>query len=585
MSAVLTAADSSSGEPPEPHRPIGLQAARDGGSTRDGEAKLSRMSIDAETDRTPVRVVPPAALRRRPRLFSALERAFPVRFLEGADDASAFSPSFSLFAPDGPKARAHGRSCRIHFATARRPGRPATITFSATVSLPPALRNTTLSEERGVEGLDALDPAGEVLASSGGLAVWISDGSEDWSALAPDELDAGTTLRDRLRDGAFFGLLPLVHWLRGVAPPGWDPPPFRATFVFDDPNLHWRSYGFIRYRELVEHAREYGYAATMATVPRDLWTAHLGTVRLFLESSGLLSLAVHGNDHLKRELQRDLPVEARRALLAEALQRVERFERRWRLPIARVMVPPHGATSRAMALEMPRLGIEAMTDSHPYPWLQAPPPNEVLAGWRYVDVVDGGLPVIPRYHLSQPRADLALRAFLAQPIVLYGHHEDVSSGLEVLAEAAAQVNALGAARWLSLGGIARTNFETRREGSELHVKLANSVIDLDVPHGVATLTVHAHLLGRVNAIVASTSSGETRVSVADAISENLPVSAGPIRLRAVRTDALDHRAVGAERVRVWPLMRRTATETRDRALPALTRLRRPSSDGVSQRGR
>src|SRR3712207_7699471 len=50
---------------------------------------------------------------------------------------------------------------------------------------------------------------------------------------------------------------------------GWTPAPLRAAIMFDDPNLHWKSYGYIIYPELVEHAKEHNYHAVFATVPLD----------------------------------------------------------------------------------------------------------------------------------------------------------------------------------------------------------------------------------------------------------------------------------------------------------------------------
>src|SRR5581483_839110 len=126
--------------------------------------------------------------------------------------------------------------------------------------------------------------------------------------------------------------------------------------------------------------------------------------------------------------------------------------------------PPHGACSEGMAEDMPLLGYDALCLSRPYPWLKAPPPDRVLAGWHATDIVASGLPVIPREHFKADRAQIVLRAFLRHPIVLFGHHVDVSDGLEVLQEAAAQVAKVGAATWMSLEEIAASSFETRIQG-------------------------------------------------------------------------------------------------------------------------
>lgn len=522
------------------------------------------MSVDAghEDARSAVSVAPADALRDRERLFSALEQAFSVRFVAGAPAASD-GAAMSVVAA--------GRS--LHLFAGRCADRPSQLSFASVDSLDPSLRGATLTEAEGP--LDSLaGQTGDVLASAEEGPMWIRRGDEDLAALLPAELEPGTALREHLRGGRFFALLPLIQFLRTVAPPTWAQPPLRATFVFDDPNLHWSSYGFIRYRELARHASAHGYTATMAIIPRDLWYAYPSAVRVFRESCSRLSLAMHGNDHVKRELNSNLPIDDRRALIAQAVRRAARFESRWAMPIARVMIPPHGSTARDMALEMPRLGIEAMSDSRPYPWLTRPPADATLAGWRFVDVVDGGLPVIPRYHFTRSRDDLPLRALLGQPLVLYGHHDDVAGGLDMLAQAAAQVNALGDVRWCSLGEIAQSNFETRRTDSLLELRLSAPVVDLDVPDGVSELVVSAPLLAAVRTVEAAGRLDVVQMPVSNGSTDAFPVQPGRLRLRAVREDAIDESAIQAPRLRPWPILRRGAGEARDRVLPVAARVRR-----------
>ena len=120
--------------------------------------------------------------------------------------------------------------------------------------------------------------------------------------------------------------------------------------------------------------------------------------------------------------------------------------------------------------------VEAVTMSRPYPWvtgtwLAAPGDAGPLAGWEMADQIAGGLPVLLRNGFKHPREDLALRAFLGQPLILYGHQHDLADGLDGLRAAAAQINALGPVRWDSLTGIARAGFQTRRDGERLHVRL------------------------------------------------------------------------------------------------------------------
>ena len=128
------------------------------------------------------------------------------------------------------------------------------------------------------------------------------------------------------------------------------------------------------------HAEANGYHVSFATIPLDLWWASQKAVSLFANRVDLLSLLVHGNDHVFRELDRTQSDRERAEALAQALRRVDRFERRYGVPIARVMAPPHGACSHATAAALLRSGFEALCVSRTHPWLDAEPTDDVLAG-------------------------------------------------------------------------------------------------------------------------------------------------------------------------------------------------------------
>ena len=304
------------------------------------------------------------------------------------------------------------------------------------------------------------------------------------------ELDADEPLYALLSRRALAAVA-LIHFLRAVsAPAGWRPPPLRATMHFDDPNLRWRSYGFINYGELLEHADAHGYHVAMATIPLDAGRPNRAAAALFRERPDRLSLVFHGNDHIKGELMAPKDVAGATAVAAQALRRVERFERRSGLHVDRVMTPPHGMCSEHMTRALGALGFDALAAIYPRPWTDRFPADPLLAGWRPADWV-GGCAVIPRIPLSSSVADIALRAFLDHPVVLYAHHEDVAEGLEPLATAAAAVNRLGDVRWMSMGDIAASNGDRRLAGDSAVVRPFARRLRLAAEPGARTLRVQA----------------------------------------------------------------------------------------------
>jgi hypothetical protein len=423
-----------------------------------------------------VGIAPAHQLRARARLWAALRDAYPVRFMgcepgatRGLDAIVAFddveTPAIGV-----PRLTLHGEeaSCAslrgLSLATAPILARP--------------LRGARLTD--GYAGaLERVEGNEIVLATLDGAPAW----TDRRVACAPAELGAGEALRERLRPGRCLALLAMAHFLADITthlrPPA---PPLRAAFLIDDPNLRRPRYGHLDYAALLHEARLHGYHLAVAMVPLDARLAHGRAIRIFREGAAHLSLCIHGNNHDGPELGRPRTEAQATAILGQALRRVASFERRTGIAVDRVMVPPHERLSEPAARALRACGFAALATTRPYPWvadtpeqfwLKRPPEIGPLAAWRPVDVVAGGLPVLLRANFERhPREDLILRAFLGQPLILYGHHDLLAEGPGALARAAAQIDRLGEVRWSSLASIARAHAPTRspmqehfREGS------------------------------------------------------------------------------------------------------------------------
>ena len=294
---------------------------------------LEQRSGVTATARSVIGVVPASAAAASAPVLAALERVFPVRFegreptdLAGLDGIVVFADDhiagFHFAPPDLPCLVFTGagegtrgrRSVRVDLSPSDRLGEP--------------LRGRTIEDEL-VDGSPPLElePPDEILASSCGRPVWARRPSSEAPlyvcSVPPIDLAAGESLRDYLRPGRFVSLLPLVHLLTEVTKDRqWTPPPLRASLIIDDPNLHWPTYGYVRFAELAHHARAHGYHAAMATIPLDLWYADPRAVRIFRESPAQLSLVVHGNDHTRSELAQPRPLADALDVVSHALERI-----------------------------------------------------------------------------------------------------------------------------------------------------------------------------------------------------------------------------------------------------------------------
>jgi hypothetical protein len=438
-----------------------------------------------------VGVFPAAAHHRRSRLLAALERAYPVRF-EARQEGALRDLDAVLELGEGEQAEAAAASgmpgLRLLTPEPAEASRSLAVALATDPQLDRPLHGARLPDERigGALTLAEWPPeGGTVLAGCEGNPTWVRRGNFQSALLQPRELELTEALRERLCGDRSAALLPLIHFLRELTrEEGGQTPPLRASFLFDDPNLHWPTYGYVDLPALAAHSRRLGYRAALATVPLDGWFAHPGALRALRESEGRLSLAVHGNDHYGGELARPQTSGEALALAAQALRRVAAFERRTGVEVDRVMVPPHERCSQATAAALHRCGFEALTVTQPYPWLgdggrswlAHPPEAGPLVGWHPAGDVEG-LPVLLRHPIAgRSLPEMTLRAFLGQPLILYGHQSDLDRGLDILAEAAADIERLGQTHWCSLGEIATA----ARQSTPGLEKSANHKVDPDL---------------------------------------------------------------------------------------------------------
>lgn len=436
---------------------------------------------------------------------------------------------------------------------------------------------------RGIDLFDssaaAFEPSPEeiVLAEVGAGPVWtVSPGGPIVHRVGAElpEIEPEKVLWSLLGERP-IATVAVVHFLRSVCTSErYEAPPLRATFLFDDPNLRWRSYGFISYSDLVAHADAHGYHASIAMIPLDAGRPHSSTAELFSARPDRLSLVFHGNNHIAEELRVLHDDAGARAIAAQARRRIAVFERRTGLSVDRIMTPPHGLCSEEATRALGAVGFDALTGLHPLPWTEHRPTHDALAGWRIAEFV-GGCAVIPRIPLESTRASMALRAFLDHPLILYGHHEDLADGLERLAETARTVNDLGDVRWRSVGDIAASNLEQHATGEVTTVRPYSRRVRLLRTLDVRRVCVRApdDLLANDSLVGWSLSDGRV-VEFGD----ELPVNCDDeivIQLHGQRD--LDPALVPSPAWRPWPKFRRAATEVRDRLLPLSASMRRVAS--------
>ncbi|MCC7377007.1 MAG: hypothetical protein IT581_20270 [Verrucomicrobiales bacterium] len=422
-----------------------------------------------------------------------------------------------------------------------------------------------------------------IMATRQGHPVWtrrLVDGRPVMTVAQPvRDLVHGEFLHQRFSSESFLPLLPWIAFARHVGGPAeWRRPGIGACFVWDDPNLKRARYGYLVLRKLAKHAREHGYHTALAMIPMDMEHASPEAVGVVKEFGDALSLLIHGNDHLDHELGSRLPLAEAQSMLAQALARTARFERRFGVEVPRVMEAPHGLYDAEMLQCLSEAGFNAalITPVH----LTS---HNTSVGWpldvglRSCDCLPGGLGFIPRIRMSSSwSAEALLAVYLDQPVLIAGHHQDAARGLDFLRELSELLRGVPGLRWDSVGGLARMNYLQRTAGTRLEVRAFSRWIDVVVPEGAEEVKLEP----------------------------SWECAGGPVPLRFRRQSETEwtqvvmeprgssgHEAVvkvaGARRIefhcpsrphpgtasiperssRLWPLIRRRMTEARDRSRP------------------
>lgn len=341
-------------------------------------------------------------------------------------------------------------------------------------------------------------------------------------------------------------LLALIQVLREMSDEDVVGPARTASFVIDDPNFHAPSYGYFDMGEAASYLGERNLHLSIATVPIDSWAVRGSVIRL-VNSSPALSVSVHGNRHLKREMAADVDAAGSARFGAEASRRVDRLRRRG-LEVDPVIIPPHGACSEAMQQGLAGQGYLAVCYTGPVDSSA----DRLLAVNLYpADThLRGGLPGLHRIKFVTTESHLRIRSFLGHPVILYGHHEDFVDGLGVLADCAASLARCGDYRWTSLHEVVLSNYAFVRRRAVAQVTAWSSVIDIQAPAGVRTVSVRWP-------------SGQR---------SDHATTGSQVRLVDPGLRPAGDVPVGRDRQLPEALARRVATEARDRLMPLRARV-------------
>jgi len=466
-------------------------------------------------------------------------------------------------------------------------GESSSLRFNVHPSIPKVLRNLEVfsKEVSNLKGLPThwLPYNSTTLACKADSPIWVVQGDTDcphhFVALTIPELNKDEPIFNHFHGDQFLALLPLLSFLRELTEDKhWVPPPLQACFMFDDPNLHWPTYGFINYFEMAIHADLHNYHASFATIPLDSWFVLKSTADMFRMHQNRISLLMHGNDHIAEELGRNMSNKECARMLKQALYRIEKLEKKAQISVARVMAPPHGACSEETLKQMASLGYEAACISRgslAYHNKQASWIRTV--GMRPCDNIHG-LPVFPRFRISKDcQNEILVAALLRQPIIPVGHHQDVAENMDLLAQLSAFINSLGEVRWTDMASISRSHYSKLTDEDILYLNMHSKIADVLIPEEVNHIVIGRPWFQEKDREPFLIRNDLNYSKTLIPIKFNEPVAVHPgQQIQIVLSQCLQFQdnfdSLYKFKYKPWPYVRRLITEARDRLSPKLRRL-------------
>jgi hypothetical protein len=312
----------------------------------------------------------------------------------------------------------------------------------------------------------------------------VSVGGRDIFFAANNEAPAIAGQPDPYHQQAVFAELaaPLFFLNYAAGERAWHSPGDYANFTIDDLWLR-EPYGHVNYEQLLRQAQQHNYHVTIAFIPWNFDRSQAKMVSLFRDHPDRLSICVHGNDHVHQEFGPldSHPLEKQLANMRQGLARMDKFTQLTGLPYDPVMVFPHSVAPRATFAGLKENNYLATANSLSVPSDASAPAGADFA-LRTATLDFANFPSLRRYSAETdiPETQLAIDAFLGNPMLFYAHESFFAPGIGEFNKTAETVNKLQPdTQWQSLGYIVRHLYlEKLRSDGDFDIRAYSASIDV-----------------------------------------------------------------------------------------------------------
>jgi peptidoglycan/xylan/chitin deacetylase (PgdA/CDA1 family) len=282
----------------------------------------------------------------------------------------------------------------------------------------------------------------------------------------------------------FAALAPSLIFLRYAAGErAWHSPGHYANLTVDDAWLR-ESYGYVNYEGLLRQMERHNFHTTIAFVPWNFDRSEPAVVSLFRAHSDRFSICIHGNNHDHWEFgpYESKPLSHQVNDIKQGLARMAKFSQLTRLSYDPVMVFPHSISQEKTLAVLKHYNFEASANSLNVPLGSATPADPTFP-LKTVTLAFSNFPSLRRYSAEAPIPDsqLAIDAFLSNPMLFYVHEGFFAPGLNAFNKTADAVNKIQPdTQWRSLGYIARHLYlERLRNDGNYDVQAYSARIELE----------------------------------------------------------------------------------------------------------
>jgi hypothetical protein len=285
----------------------------------------------------------------------------------------------------------------------------------------------------------------------------------------------------------FSAIAPSLMFLRYAAGDrAWHTNSHYANLTVDDAWLR-EPYGHLSYPALLREMKKHNFHTTIAFIPWNFERSQPDMVALFRANPERFSICIHGNNHDHQEFpsltQRSLDIQT--ANIRQGLARMERFRSLTQLSYDRVMVFPHSIAPTETLGSLKKANFLATTNSENIP-LESSPPSDPEFSLRPMTLSFANFPSLRRYSAEEPvdKSELAVNAFLGNPILFYVHEAYFSEGINRFDSVADTVKELQPdTLWRGLGEVAELLYlEKARKDGNYDVKAFTRSLRLENVH-------------------------------------------------------------------------------------------------------